>query len=102
MTLLDICRSAANARSRSRVADMVFSEAVGLYLHSCREHGMLNRDDLNYQLIAIDTLARLGDYHLARAVIRLVFSRLTMDDYLQRLDQAHAEHAYTFAPDVPF
>ena len=70
-------------------AKELFAEALTYYLHAMSSHHFLTDDDKDLILLAVHGLTKLGNYPLARALIRVSFSDLTLDEMLSILDEAH-------------
>lgn len=76
--------SAAYAKGAKRL----FTEALNLYLRAITQQHMLSRQDKRLLLLAVHGLTQLNNYPLARVLIRLSFSDLTVNEMLEWTEQA--------------
>ena len=69
-------------------AKKLFAEALAHYLKAMRNRNLLNSDDKELILLAVDGLTQLNNFPLARVLIRVAFSYLTADEMSDIFDKA--------------
>ena len=79
----------------------LFIEALHYYLRAMRDRNLLTADDSHIMLIAINGLVKLNAYPYAKALIRLTYSYITAEEYLDFLDKARQHYEAQFLP-LPF